>query len=169
MVYILMGVSGSGKTLIGQKLAHRLDLPFYDGDDFHPESNIEKMESGKPLNDRDRKPWLESLAKHARQWQQEGGAVLACSALKKSYRDILRSRESENICFIYLKGTPSLIADRIFGRKDHFMPEDLLESQFEALEEPQNAITVSVDQTPDEVIRSILNKLEERKIDSTAE
>lgn len=161
MVYILMGVSGAGKTYIGHQLAGRLQLPFYDADDFHPPENIKKMKAGQPLNDQNRHPWLKSLASHIGQWEQEGGAVLGCSALKKNYREILRS-QCECVCFIYLKGTPRLIARRIANRKDHFMPEHLLQSQFKALEEPQQAITVSVDQPPEEIVEEIMDRLSKR-------
>lgn len=153
-----MGVSGAGKTLIGQRLARRLDMPFYDGDDFHPKSNIQKMESGQPLNDDDRRPWLEILARKMNEWEKSGGAILACSALKKQYRRILVSQESAR--FIYLKGTLSLIAERLAQREGHFMPEELLASQFEALEEPKNAVTVLVDQLPEQIVADILNRIE---------
>jgi len=160
MVYILMGVSGAGKTLIGQKLTKKLGVPFYDGDDFHPEANVQKMASGKPLNDRDRQPWLENLASKINEWNREGGAILACSALKKSYRKILMSNNTpDEATFIYLTGSPELIAGRLSERLDHFMPEELLASQFEALEEPEDAIMVSVDQAPKEIVNEILEKL----------
>jgi len=163
MVYILMGVSGAGKTLIGQKLSNELDLPFYDGDDFHPEANVKKMASGQPLNDRDRRPWLEHLASKINEWNQSGGAILACSALKKSYRELLISKSApEEVTFIYLKGSAELIAGRLSNRSDHFMPEELLASQFEVLEEPENAITVSVDQAPAEIVDEILIKISEK-------
>lgn len=161
MVYIVMGVSGAGKTMIGQKLAAELGLPFYDGDDFHPPENIAKMEAGQPLDDSDREPWLRILANKIREWNKQEGAVLACSALKKSYRKILKSKSAaENIRFIYLKGDPSLISKRLAGRAGHFMPKSLLESQFKALEEPQGAVTVSVDQQPGKIVRDIINKLD---------
>lgn len=162
MVYILMGVSGSGKSLIGGMLARELDLPFYDADDFHPASNVDKMSSGTPLTDEDRKPWLESLARHIREWNGEGGAVLACSALKNSYRDLLRGNRDEDVTFIYLKGSKSLIAGRMAQRDDHFMPEGLLDSQFEALEEPEHAITVSIDRSPEVIVEEILGNIEPR-------
>ncbi|MGD8427771.1 MAG: gluconokinase [Balneolaceae bacterium] len=159
MVYILMGVSGSGKTLIGQKLSNYLGIPFYDGDDFHPDSNIKKMKNGHPLNDDDRIPWLKILARKICEWNN-GGAVLACSALKKSYRDLLRAENPDDrICFIYLRGSFPLIAERLSGRPEHFMPDELLESQFKALEEPEGAIIVSIDQPPDEVVQQIVNHL----------
>ncbi len=161
MVYIMMGVSGAGKTLIGQKLAERLGLPFYDGDNYHPEANMQKMSSGQPLNDTDRRPWLEILAEKIAEWQANSGAVLACSALKEKYRALLTSQQ--DACFIYLQGTIPLIAGRIADRADHFMPEELLQSQFEALEEPMEAVTVSVDQTPEEILNEIMNQLESKK------
>lgn len=161
MIYIIMGVSGAGKTVIGQQLARRLRIPFYDGDDFHPKANIKKMESGRPLNDNDRRPWLKALAQKVAEWQASGGAVLACSALKKRYRDLLSSRHAAQ--FIYLKGNIPLIAERIAGRKGHFMPEKLLASQFKALEEPAEAITVSVDQSPEEIVSNIINKIEKEE------
>lgn len=159
----MMGVSGAGKTLIGQKLAERLGLPFYDGDNFHPEANIQKMSSGQPLNDDDRRPWLEILAEKIAEWQASSGAVVACSALKAKYRTLLTSQQ--DACFIYLKGTIPLIAGRITDRANHFMPEELLQSQFEALEEPAEAVTVSVDQTPEVILNEIMNQLniKERK------
>jgi len=163
MIYILMGVSGSGKTLIGTKLAKRLNLPFYDGDDFHPAANVEKMESGEPLNDNDRRPWLEKLRNEMQTWQQEGGAVLACSALKKKYRDILTAGNSLPVQFIYLKGTKELIAQRLSRREGHFMPEKLLDSQFRALEEPkrgEETIHVSINQQPKNIVDEIISGLE---------
>lgn len=160
MVYILMGVSGAGKTLIGQKLSAKLGIPFYDGDNYHPPENVTKMQSGHPLNDNDRTPWLQILAQKIDQWNQQGDAILACSALKKQYRDLLKNESSgNNIIFIYLKGPQSLIAQRISDRPDHFMPEELLESQFEALEEPKQCITISIDQPPDAVADTIIKQI----------
>ncbi len=159
MIYIVMGVSGSGKTLIGTKLAEGLKLPFFDADDFHPEENVAKMESGDPLNDRDRLPWLQEMARNMVDWEQNGGAVLACSALKESYRKLL-SPPGIPVQFIFLKGTKELIAGRMAERSDHFMPESLLESQFKTLEEPQNAITISIDQSPEEIVNKIINRLD---------
>lgn len=160
MVYLLMGVSGAGKTLIGQKLSAKLGIPFYDGDNFHPAKNVAKMKSGTPLNDEDRRPWLEILAQKISDWNNEGDAILACSALKKRYRELLRRESSEeDIKFIYLKGPKPLIAERISERPDHFMPEKLLESQFEALEEPDKCITVNINQPPDAVVETIVRKI----------
>ena len=158
MIYIVMGVSSSGKSVIGEMLAEKLDCAFYDADDFHPVENVKKMESGKPLNDEDRLPWLEKLRRVMMQWEQTGGAVLACSALKKSYRDMLNPSDIPTR-FIYLKGSKEVIAKRMRNRSGHFMPESLLESQFQALEEPQNAITVNIDQSPSDILKEIFEQL----------
>jgi len=159
MIYIVMGVSGAGKTLIGQKLADQLDLPFHDADEFHPPENIKKMESGQPLNDDDRRPWLLAMASQMEPWEQEGGAVLACSALKKSYRQLMKNNTSADIQFIFLKGEKSLIHERMERRRGHFMPPGLLDSQFETLEEPEQALIVSIDQSPEDIIREIQRNL----------
>ena len=159
MIIVIMGVSGSGKTLVGNMLADRLGLPFYDADDFHPESNVKKMKSGKPLNDSDRRPWLQAMANRFPDWEREGGAVLACSALKQSYREQLQKGAAGDLQFVFLKGSKALISERMRRRKNHFMPGDLLDSQFEALEEPENAITVSIIQSPDEIIHKIIDQL----------
>ena len=158
MIYIMMGVSSSGKTLIGQMLADILELPFYDGDDFHPAENLEKMKNGQPLNDSDRLPWLQALRRNMVQWEQNGGAVLACSALKKSYRNILSPPEID-VQFIFLKGSQTVIKKRMQQRKNHFMPPELLDSQFDALEEPQQAITVQINQKPGQILEEIIRRL----------
>lgn len=156
MVVVVMGVSGCGKTTVGKLLADKLDLPFYDADKFHPTSNVEKMKSGKPLNDDDRKPWLEELANQIMEWNSEKGAVLACSALKESYRQLLVSKSNE-VQFVYLIGDRDIILRRMNARKDHYMPPELLNSQFDALEEPGNAITFSIDKTPEALVREIIS------------
>ncbi|MDX1670729.1 MAG: gluconokinase [Balneolaceae bacterium] len=160
MIYILMGVSGSGKTTVGKRLAVRLDLPFYDADSFHTSANIRKMKAGEPLNDQDRFPWLQRLSAYIDQWRDAGGAVLACSALKESYREMLSGGNPEDVTFIYLKGSKELIKQRIESRDEHFFPDDLLDSQFEALEEPADGITVSVDQEPEAIVDEIMNNIE---------
>lgn len=161
MIYIIMGVSSSGKTLIGSKLADRLKLSFFDADDFHPEENVEKMGSGQPLNDRDRLPWLQEMVRNMVDWEQNGGAVLACSALKESYRRLL-SPPGIPVRFIHLKGSKQLIAERMAQRNDHFMPESLLDSQFETLEEPKEAVTVSIDDRPESIVNKILRQLPQK-------
>jgi len=159
MIYIMMGVSSSGKTVVGSRLAEELGLPFFDGDDFHPFDNVKKMESGEALNDEDRLPWLQKLRRNMVQWEQTGGAVLACSALKKTYRDIL-SPPKIPVQFIFLKGSKKLIGARMAQRDNHFMPESLLDSQFEALEEPEEALVVDISRSPDAIVKKILQELD---------
>lgn len=159
MIYVVMGVSGAGKTLIGSGLAKKLGIAFYDADDFHPQENVGKMSSGQPLTDRDRLPWLQLIARQMTGWEQTGGAVLACSALKESYRTLL-SPPGIPVRFIYLKGSRELVARRISGREEHFMPESLLDSQFDTLEEPLNALAVSIDQPPDKIVDEILRRIQ---------
>ncbi len=159
MIYIVMGVSGCGKSTIGALLAEKLALPFYDADDFHPSTNIEKMAQGTPLTDDDRKPWLTLLADHISNWQTEGGAVLACSALKQSYRDILSSTTENSVKFVYLKGDKAVLAARLTSRDNHFMPANLLTSQLATLEPPEDAITVLLEKTVEEIISDILKAI----------
>lgn len=153
-----MGVSGCGKSTIGSLLSKHLSLPFYDADDFHSPENIEKMSSGTPLTDEDRKPWLTVLANNIVQWQADGGGVLACSALKQSYRDILNSTTKNIVQFIYLKGDKELLAKRLQNRESHYMPETLLNSQLATLEPPEEAITILIQGSVEEMIIEILNK-----------
>lgn len=159
MILVLMGVSGCGKTTVGKILSEKLGLPFYDGDDFHPEVNIRKMESGEPLSDLDRKPWLHQLADKIKELNSRTGGIIACSALKKSYRNTLQNRSGAELCFIHLKGPKELIAQRLSERNHHFMPSTLLDSQFEALEEPENAIIVSITNSPEEIVSEIITQL----------
>ncbi|RMG55694.1 MAG: gluconokinase [Bacteroidetes bacterium] len=136
-----MGVAGSGKSTIGKQLAARTDWPFHDGDDFHSKENVEKMRQGIPLDDRDRAPWLLAIrAKIETYLESDQNAVFACSALKQSYREVLQ-REDKRVRFVYLKGKPEDIAPRMAKRKNHFMPAGLLQSQFDALEEPAEAVS----------------------------
>jgi len=157
-VFYVMGVSGCGKSTIGKMLAEGLGIPYFDGDDYHPANNIAKMKAGNPLNDNDRYGWLLRLNVLARE-QESGGAVIACSALKESYRDILSSHLNENCHWIYLEGTFETILQRLQYRKGHFMPESLLKSQFDILEIPTNAITVSIDQDPETILAAIQDQL----------
>ena len=159
MVYIIMGVSGSGKTTIGKLLAEKIALPFYDGDNFHSPANVSKMKNGIPLTDDDRQGWLNILADKISQWQKEGGAVLACSALKEKYRITLRSKATEKIEWIFLKGSEELISQRLSARKDHFMNASLLQSQFEILEEPAYGIKVFVNEDPETLVEKIVGQL----------
>ena len=159
---IVMGVSGCGKSLIGAKLAKAIDALFEDADDFHPASNKAKMSSGIPLTDEDRWPWYRILRDRIVEMRQETPCyVLACSALKEIYRKRLRDedRTPEQMLFVYLRGSHDLIAKRLSARKGHFMPSGLLDSQFATLEVPQDALTVDIDGTPDEIVADIVAKL----------
>jgi len=157
-VIFIIGVSGCGKTTIGKQLAEQLNIPFFDADDFHPPENITKMSNGTPLNDQDRLPWLQRLNQLACIEQQKNGTIIACSALKADYRLILSENIKENVYWVYLKGTYSLIFDRM-KQRDHFMPPHLLQSQFDTLEEPVDALYVSIDDTPKMIIDFILEKI----------
>lgn len=159
MVYILMGVSGSGKTTIGRLLAEKLALAFHDADDFHSRENIGKMKRSVPLTDEDRMPWLFDLAIHVAQWNTRGGAVLACSALKEPYRKILNWNGKEDVTYIYLKGDRDLLMGRMSSRTTHFFPAELLDSQLESLEEPRDAVTVSANGSPDRIRELISDEL----------
>ncbi|MBW1296055.1 NADP-dependent phosphogluconate dehydrogenase [Aquimarina litoralis] len=159
MVYIVFGVSGSGKTSVGKALAEYLNIPFYDADDFHPEVNIQKMSDGIPLDDEDREPWLQLLAKNITDWNRKEGAVLACSALKESYRDTLQSIDSKYIKWIFLDGSFELIANRLETRKNHFFKKEMLVSQFETLEKPKEGISIEIDKSIDQIINEITSKL----------
>lgn len=151
-IYLVMGVSGCGKSTIGALLAERLDATFLDGDDFHPPANVAKMASGTPLNDADRIPWLREIRKSMdKQIANKQKAVYACSALKQMYRDILAS-PNQDVTFVYLNGSLEEIQERLQARSGHFMPTKLLQSQFDALEEPQDAIAVSIMGTPEEIV-----------------
>ncbi|ERK06440.1 Gluconokinase [Serratia fonticola AU-P3(3)] len=153
---ILMGVSGSGKSTIGAAVAREIKAKFIDGDDLHPRANIQKMASGQPLNDEDRAPWLQRLndAAYSLNHKNESG-IIVCSALKRRYRDLLR-QDNDNMVFIYLKGSFETILARLQARSGHFMPTELLKSQFEALEEPEidekDVICVDIDTDVEGVI-----------------
>ena len=154
-----MGVSGAGKTAIGKLLAQGLCWHFYEGDEYHPPSNLEKMSSGIPLTDDDRWPWLDSLRKLMGGLISDGqNAVIACSALKQTYRDRLRQGNKE-VVFIYLKGDYELIRTRLADRHDHFMSADLLGSQFRDLEEPETGITVDAGQDPAVIVNAVRTAL----------
>jgi gluconokinase len=155
MIILIMGVSGSGKTTIGQHLASTLHWQFKDADDFHPPENIEKMAQGIPLTDGDRTPWLLALQHAIQIWiQTNSNVILACSALKSSYRQILY-QPSDPVQIVYLKGSFKLIQQRLNQRHGHYMKADLLESQFKALEEPEKALIVDIDQPPDTIAEQI--------------
>jgi carbohydrate kinase (thermoresistant glucokinase family) len=161
-VVIVMGVSGSGKSTIGTLLAGRLRWEFDDADWFHPAANVDKMHRGVPLTDEDRWPWLRAIAVWIDKTRSAGGhGVIACSALKRGYRDILVGDRAD-VRLVYLKGDEALIARRIATRHEHFMPPSLLHSQFAALEEPgadENPITISIEPQPREIVAQILSAL----------
>jgi gluconokinase len=155
---ILTGVAGAGKTTIGKLLAGELGWPFYEGDDFHSEENIEKMRRGEALSDRDRAPWLDrlrALIEQALERQDHG--ILACSALKRSYR--ARLRVSEDVVFVHLAVGPGEIERRLKQRKDHFMNPALIESQFATLETPQNALTLDASLPPSVLVEQVRKAL----------
>jgi gluconokinase len=145
---MVMGVSGSGKTTIGRLLAEELGWPFYEGDDFHPAANIRKMTQGSALTDEDRAGWINALSQLIRELGREDrSAVIACSALKQAYRDAL-VRKSRDVHFVYLKGSRDLIRERMERRHGHYMKADLLQSQFDILEEPVQAVVVDITEPP---------------------
>jgi len=159
---IVMGVSGSGKSTIAEALSQRLGWRFEDGDGFHPASNVAKMSAGRPLTDEDRWPWLDAIADEIERTCEQGEhIIIACSALKHTYRDVLLRGRSD-VRFIFLKGTQELITDRLAHRKDHFMPPELLTSQFTTLEPPEvseHVITVSIDMSVEAIVDDVLRQL----------
>lgn len=162
MIIIVCGVSGTGKSTIGKLLARKLELTFHDADDFHPPHNVQKMASGKPLNDADRQPWLAQLAKNLPEWDDAGGAVLACSALKESYRQILASNAAIDVQWIMLTGSQEILTQRISSRQNHFFAPALLRSQLDVLELPEYGLLLDVKESPDSIVNSILQRLFER-------
>ncbi|MBS9525400.1 NADP-dependent phosphogluconate dehydrogenase [Litoribacter alkaliphilus] len=162
MIIIVFGVSGCGKTTVGQLLAEQLNLPFHDADLYHPPVNVAKMSNGEPLTDQDRIPWLKVLASNLREWDNNGGAVLACSALKEDYRQTLA--EATEINWVYLAGSYDTIRKRLVTRMKHFMNPKLLDSQFEILEEPDYGIRIEIDSSPHLIVQEIMDKLHQNKV-----
>jgi gluconokinase len=164
MILIAMGVSGAGKSLIGELLAERLHCSFTDGDAFHSVANKEKMHKGIPLTDEDRWPWLKTIRAAIEEKQGAGEtAVFTCSSLKRSYRDVLRENDKD-VCFVYLEGSFEVLHDRLGSRTGHFFDPSLLKSQLETLEPPgeDEAIIVSIEHTPEEIVDIVIEELKTR-------
>ena len=163
---VVMGVSGSGKSVVGAALAQRLRIPFADADDFHPQANIDKMSAGQALDDTDRHPWLETIGEWLAARCVDGG-VMSCSALKRIYREQLR-RHCGDVVFLHLAGAPEVISRRQASRPGHFMPASLLASQFETLEplcDDERGITIDVDQNIDAIIESFVKQSDSQHIE----
>lgn len=161
-LYVVMGVAGSGKSLIGARLARELQVEFVEGDDLHPQKNVRRMAAGIPLTDNDRKGWLIAIAARLREAQRAGtGLVASCSALKRIYRDLLRSVAAADVRFVYLAGSRELLAERLANRRGHFMPPSLLESQLAILEEPspdEHAWVCDIRKTPDAIVADLVRR-----------
>jgi gluconokinase len=166
VIAVVMGVSGSGKTTVAVLLAAALGCQFQEGDDLHPAANVEKMRSGRPLTDADRLPWLRKIAEEIDGWRARGeSGVLTCSALKRSYRDIIVG-DRPDVTLVYLKGSRDLIGRRMAARHEHFMPLALLDSQFATLQEPtsdEHPLTVDIGRRPAEIVAEIVHQLEQRQ------
>jgi carbohydrate kinase (thermoresistant glucokinase family) len=159
MVLVLMGPMGCGKTAIGKMLAKKLGWPFYDADDFHPKENVEKMRAGIALTDEDRKLWLEKLRANIQGWlKHKQSTILACSALKQAYRDILGVNQS-TVRTVYLKGSYELLRKRLEERQHPYMDKNLLRSQLDTLEEPKDGLTVDISATPEIIVGTIIKSL----------
>lgn len=163
MIVVVMGVTASGKTTVGRLLAERLGWIFYDADAFHPPANVEKMRRGSPLTDADREPWLAAVRSRMDEIAAVGeDAVIACSALRQSYRDLLAGTRTP-VRFVYLKADRAVLEERLRRRKAHFMPAGLLASQLATLEEPREAITVDAARLPEELVEQIVRELAGRR------
>ena len=160
--YVIMGVAGSGKTTIGAALARALGTPFLEGDELHPPANVQRMSQGIPLSDDDRRPWLLAIAQQLRDAQRAGlGLVVTCSALKRSYRDLLRTAGGAALQFVHLAGDRDVLAERLAGRRGHFMPASLLESQLTTLEPPapdERAWVCDIRQPPEAIVADLVKR-----------
>jgi len=162
VVIIVMGIVGAGKTTVGQLLARELGWHFADADDFHPAANVEKIRNGIALTDADRAPWLAALREAIIQWDaHDQNVVLACSALKRAYRDELCAGA---VKFVYLKASPELVLGRLRARHGHFATESILSTQLEDLEEPEDAITVPIDHSPDAIVAEIIAQVKGKQV-----
>ena len=161
MIILLMGPAGSGKTAVGKLLAAQLSWEFADGDDFHPPTNVAKMAGGVPLTDDDRLPWLQSIRDAMLEWQAQGkSVVVACSALKRSYRELLGiNPNAKDVKLVYLKGSYDLLLGRLHSRKGHYMKEQMLLSQLADLEEPTDALIIDVSKSPEQIVSEISKQL----------
>lgn len=161
-LYVVMGVCGSGKSLIGAALARELGVEFVEGDALHPPDNVKRMTAGIPLTDDDRQGWLIAIATRLREARRAGaGLVISCSALKRKYRDLLRSAGDAEVQFVHLAGDRALIADRLANRRGHYMPPSLLDSQLAILEEPsrdEDAWTCDIRQTPESIVADLVRR-----------
>lgn len=153
MIIVIAGVSGTGKSTIGKLLSYRLCLPFFDADDFHPVSNIVKMREGIPLNDEDREPWLTNLACLIAKYEYKPGVILACSALKEAYRQILSAKGQLKITWIVLNGSKCILEQRLESRQPHFFDNRLLSSQLAALELPEYGLIIDIENNIDMVLK----------------
>ncbi len=162
MIVIVCGVSGSGKSSVGARLADSLGVPFYDGDDFHPETNKAKMANGFALNDADRFPWLETLSEKLVCWEANNGAVLACSALSETYREHLVSKCAHPAFWIVLMGSEDLLATRLEGREGHFFDAALLRSQLEAFSPPEYGLHIDVGLPVEEIVDRVAKHIQRR-------
>jgi carbohydrate kinase (thermoresistant glucokinase family) len=162
MIIILMGVSGCGKTTIGKQLSAKIGVPFFDADDFHPKANIDKMKINLALDDADRMPWLMLLSEKIKEWNDAEGAILACSALKESYRIILASKVKD-IFWVFLKGNYDLMSARLENRNNHYMKSTLLQSQFDTLDEPEYGLHINIEKSIGEIVELINSKLKQHE------
>lgn len=158
-LYVVMGITGSGKSTVGAALARALGLDFVEGDDYHPPENVRRMAAGIPLTDDDRADWLRALAARLREANESGaGVVITCSALKRSYRDLLRTA-APDVQFVYLQGSRAVISERVAGRRGHFMPASLLDSQLATLEEPdseERVWTCDIEDPPQQIVDNLI-------------